>query len=149
MTSPNATLSPAAAVLAANIEADALNMVKDVYQGVNNIGSALTFNKLMTGRKVLNDAPAPMDGRTALLNTQDNVDLVDALKGLFQDSRCRQGTISRGFDGPHCRVRLLRKHFAGFADDRKRCIELYHQRRDSNRRIDHHYNGFVQDLQAG
>jgi hypothetical protein len=98
-------LEPAAAVLAANIEADALNMVKDVYQGVNNIGSALTFNKLMTGRKVLNDALAPMDGRTALLNTQDNVDLVDALKGLFQDSgavkeQYREGSMGRtaGFD---------------------------------------------------
>lgn len=98
-------LEPAAAVLAANIEADALNMVKDVYQGVNNIGSSLTFNKLMTGRKVLNDALAPMDGRTALLNTQDNVDLVDALKGLFQDSAAvkeqyREGAMGRtaGFD---------------------------------------------------
>lgn len=98
-------LEPAAAVLAANIEADALTMVKDVYQGVNNIGSSLTFNKLMTGRKVLNDALAPMDGRTALLNTQDNVDLVDALKGLFQDSAAvkeqyREGAMGRtaGFD---------------------------------------------------
>lgn len=99
-------LEPAMAVLAANIEADALSMSLDVYNNVNNIGSTLTMNKLMTGRKVLNDNLAPMDdNRTALLNTQDNVDLVDALKGLFQDSSAiskqyKEGMMGRtaGFD---------------------------------------------------
>lgn len=80
-------LQPAMAVLAANIEADAMTMFLDVYNAVNNIGSAITFNKVLTGRKVLNDNLTPMDSsRTALLNTQDNVDLVDSLKGLFQAS---------------------------------------------------------------
>lgn len=80
-------LQPAMAVLAANIESDAMSMFLDVYNNVNNIGSAITFNKVLTGRKVLNDNLAPMDNsRTAILNTQDNVDLVDALKGLFQSS---------------------------------------------------------------
>ena len=99
-------LDPAMAVLAANIEADALNMALDVYQNVNNIGTAVTFNKVLTSRKVLNDALAPMDNnRSILLNTQDNVDLVDALKGLFQDSSAikeqyREGSMGRtgGFD---------------------------------------------------
>lgn len=99
-------LDPAMAVLAANIEADALSMALDVYQNVNNIGSALTFGKVMGARKVLNDSLAPMDNnRSILLNTQDNVDLVDALKGLFQDSSAikeqyREGSMGRtgGFD---------------------------------------------------
>lgn len=99
-------LEPAMAVLAANIEADALSMALDVYQNVNNIGSAITFNKVLASRKVLNDALAPADNnRTILLNTQDNVDLVDALKGLFQDSieiskQYREGMMGRsaGFD---------------------------------------------------
>ena len=78
-------LEPAMAVLAANIEADALSMVKDVYQNVNNIGSAITLNKVLGGRKALTDALAPSDKRKLLLNTQDNLDLVDSLKGLFQD----------------------------------------------------------------
>lgn len=99
-------LDPAMAVLAANIEADALNMMKDVYNNVNNIGSAITFKRLMESRKVLNDNLAPMDNdRTVLLNTNDNVDLVDALKGLFQDSTAikeqyREGAMGRtgGFD---------------------------------------------------
>ena len=80
-------LQPAMSVLAANIEADALSMALDVYQSVNNIGSAITLSKVLGGRKMLQDALAPSDNqRTALLNTQDNADLVDALKGLFQDS---------------------------------------------------------------
>jgi hypothetical protein len=79
-------LEPAMTVLAANIEADALNMVKDVYQVVNNIGSAITLNKVLTARKLLTDALAPQSSRSLLLNTQDNLDLVDGLKGLFQDS---------------------------------------------------------------
>lgn len=99
-------LDPAMSVLAANIEADALSMMLDVYQSVSNIGSAITFGKLMSSRKVLNDALAPMDNnRSILLNTQDNVDLVDGLKGLFQDSTAikeqyREGSMGRtgGFD---------------------------------------------------
>jgi hypothetical protein len=80
-------LEPAMAVLAANIEADALSMYKDVYQQVGTIGSAATFKNILEGRKKMNDSLTPNDGkRTALLNTQQNVDLVDALKGLFQDS---------------------------------------------------------------
>lgn len=93
-------LEPAMAVLAANIESDALGMRKDVYNAVNNIGSAITFNKLMTARKILNDNLTPMDqNRTMLLNTQDNVDLVDALKGLFQDSAAIKEQYKEGMMG--------------------------------------------------
>jgi hypothetical protein len=53
---------------------------------VNNIGSAITLNKVLTARKLLTDALAPQSSRALLLNTQDNLDLVDGLKGLFQDS---------------------------------------------------------------
>lgn len=99
-------LEPAMAVLAANIESDALSMQLDVWNGVDNIGNALTMKKILEGRKKLNDNLAPMDSlRAALLNTQDNVDLVDALKGLFQDSNAikqqyREGMMGRtgGFD---------------------------------------------------
>jgi hypothetical protein len=99
-------LEPAMSVLAANIEADAMSMFLDVYNNVNNVGSAVTLNKILTGRKSLNDSLAPMDNnRTALLNTQDNVDLVDALKGLFHSSdsieeQYKEGKMGRtaGFD---------------------------------------------------
>ena len=99
-------IQPAASVLAASIEADALSMVKDVYNCVMNIGSALTFAKVMGARKLLVDNLTPLDDNlTALLNTQDTVDLVDALKGLFQDSQAikqqyREGILGRtaGFE---------------------------------------------------
>jgi hypothetical protein len=99
-------LDPAMSVLAASIEADAMTMYKDVYQEVANVGAAITFSKVLAARKILNDSLAPIDSdRTANLNTQDNVDLVDALKGLFQDSgqiaeQYREGMMGRtaGFD---------------------------------------------------
>jgi hypothetical protein len=98
-------LEPAMSVLAAAIEVDAMNMVNDVYNQVNNTGSAITLNKVLNARKILVDNLAPLGDRTCNLNTQDNVDLVDALKGLFQDStniakQYREGYMGRtaGFD---------------------------------------------------
>lgn len=92
-------ITPAMAQLAANIESDAFAMILDVYQAVNNIGSAATFAKILGGRKLLVDALAPPDGRFALLNTQDNVDLVDALKGLFQSSDAIEEQYKEGVMG--------------------------------------------------
>lgn len=98
-------LEPAMAVLAANIEADAFNMALDVYQTVNNIGSAITLNKVLTARKQLTDSLAAPSQRRLILNTQDNLDLVDGLKGLFHDStqiskQYREGMVgvTAGFD---------------------------------------------------
>lgn len=98
-------LEPAMSVLAANIEADAMSMYKDVWSQVNNHGQPATFAKILQGRKILVDNLAPLAGRTCNLNTQDNVDLVDALKGLFNDratisKQHREGFMGRtaGFD---------------------------------------------------
>lgn len=99
-------LEPAMSVLASNIEADAFSMINSVWNYVKNIGSAITFAKVLLGRKSLNDNLAPMDNhRFAILNTQDNADLVDALKGLFQDAvsikeQYKEGVMGRtaGFD---------------------------------------------------
>ena len=86
-------LEPAMSVLAANMEADALTMALDVYQSVSNVGSAITLNKVLAARKMLTDSLAPQSERKLVLNTQDNLDLVDGLKGLFQDS----ATISKQY----------------------------------------------------
>jgi hypothetical protein len=98
-------LEPAMSVLAANIEADAMNMYKDVYNQVNNHGLAASFAKVLEARKILVDNLAPLNARTCNLNTQDNVDLVDGLKGLFNDKptiskQNREGFMGRtaGFD---------------------------------------------------
>lgn len=99
-------LEPAMAVLAANIEADAFSMATDVYNQVNGMGSAQTFKNILLGRKALLDNLAPMDDQHYIrLNTQDNVDMVDSLKGLFQSSaeigkQYRDGVMGRtaGFE---------------------------------------------------
>lgn len=98
-------LEPAMSVLAAHIEADAMSMYKDVWAQVNNHGQKADFGKILQARKTLVDALAPLPDRTCNLNTQDNVDLVDALKGLFNpqegvSKQYREGYMGRtaGFD---------------------------------------------------
>ena len=99
-------IEPAMAVLAANVEADALGtMRKDIYQQANNTAAAITFANVLAGRRKLNDALAPPGDRTALLSSNDSANLVDALKGLFQDDgqiakQYREGYMGRtaGFD---------------------------------------------------
>jgi hypothetical protein len=99
-------IEPAMNVLAANIESTVLqNVYKKVYNQVDNVGQAATFKKILEGRKKLVDNLAPPTGLFACLNTQDNVDMVDALKGLFNDQRelakqYREGYLGRtaGFD---------------------------------------------------
>lgn len=93
-------LSPAMSVLAARMESDALGMALDVYNAVPNIAAAITMNKALGARKLLVDNLAPGSDRTMVLNTQDNLDLVDSLKGLFQDSaeiskQYREGIVGR------------------------------------------------------
>jgi len=97
-------LDPAMSVLAANVEADAMNMYKDVYNQVNNLGSAATLKKMLDGSKVLTDNLAPISDRCLNMNTTDNVDLVDAVKGLFNDpakisKNYREGMVANDFLG--------------------------------------------------
>jgi hypothetical protein len=98
-------LEPAMAQLAASVESDAFNMVKDVPNVVGAAGSATTFKNVLEARKKLSDNLAPNAERRLILNTQDNVDLVDSLKGLFQDSstisqQYKEGMVGKtaGFD---------------------------------------------------
>jgi hypothetical protein len=86
-------LEPAMSVLAANIEADAMNMYKDVYQSVWNSGSAFTYAKLLAGRVILQNGLAPMGKRTANVAPQPMADLVTDNKALFQN----QEQISKAF----------------------------------------------------
>lgn len=112
-------LDPMMSVLAANIEADALSMYKDVYNQVDNIGSAATLATILNGRKLLVDNLAG-NSFTANLNTQDNVDLVDALKGLFQDStqiakQYREGMMGRTSGFEFYENTLIPRHTTGTA----------------------------------
>lgn len=100
-------LEPAMAVLASSLEADAFSMYKDVYQQVGTPGT--TPNTLLTylqARARLNNSLTPMDAnRTTHLSPLATATIVDALKGLFQDSSAireqyREGSMGRtaGFD---------------------------------------------------
>lgn len=98
-------IEPAMARLAANIEADAMSMYKDVFNQVNNHGAAVTLAKVFDARKMLVDNLAPTSGRVANLNSQDNVDLINDVKGLFNaqetiSKQYREGYVGRtaGFD---------------------------------------------------
>lgn len=114
-------LDPAMSVLAANIEADALSMYKDVYNLVDQDGTAFTWNTVLNGRKVLNDNLAPMDNqRKCLLSTASSVKLVDALKGLFQDSteiskQYKEGMMGRSAGFDFFENTLLLNHTTGTA----------------------------------
>lgn len=95
-------LEPAMAVLAASIEADALQtMTKQVANLVDNDGNAITFLNFLNGRKLLEQNLAPPDAnRTALISNTHSPVLVNALKGLFQDSseissQYREGVMGR------------------------------------------------------
>jgi P22 coat protein - gene protein 5 len=98
-------LEPAMSVLAANIEADAMSMYKDVYQSIWNGGASATYNKVLDGRTILQRGLAPLNDRTANLNSLDMADLVKDTKTLFNDQKAvgeqyREGYMGRaaGFD---------------------------------------------------
>lgn len=111
-------IQPAMSVLAANIEADALTMLDDIYQVEDRSGSAVQFSNVLNTRKLLRDALAPNSGLKFILDTQANVDLVDALKGLFQDStqiskQYREGMIGRTAGFEFFENTLLPSHTTG------------------------------------
>ncbi|MET3414820.1 P22 phage major capsid protein family protein [Methylobacterium sp. 1030] len=87
-------LDPAMAVLAANIEADAFNMYKDVYQQVGAPGTVPNSLKVLNqARAKLTDSLAPTTDRSIILNTDAQVEISDALKGLFNP----QDKISKAY----------------------------------------------------
>ena len=99
-------LEPAMSVLAANVESKAFEMVKDVYQCVDNqTDNSMTLAVVLAARQKLVEALAPAGKWTSILTPADNVALVNQLKALFQDSTAikeqyREGMMGRtaGFD---------------------------------------------------
>jgi hypothetical protein len=80
-------IAPAAAIIAADIEAKSIATFTQVYNQINGMGAAQTFKNVLVARKMLLDNLAPQSKQWQIrINTQDNVDLVDSLKGLFQQS---------------------------------------------------------------
>ncbi len=95
-------LKPMIAALANKVDYDGMQKAKDVYQSVGTAGTtpAALLTYLQAGVK-LNNAAAPNDDqRAAILNPIANATLVDALKGLFNDTtevakQYRDGNMGR------------------------------------------------------
>jgi hypothetical protein len=100
-------LIPAMTRLAADIEADALSMYKDVYQERMELGAAVSLAHLLNVQKKLTDSLTPMTPRCLQLTTQDNVDLVVENK-LFLNDRAK---VSKQF-----RKGLIGNQYFGFDD---------------------------------
>lgn len=122
-------IAPAVSTLMAAVEADALSMYKDVYNQVANVGSAFTGAKVLAGRKLLMDNLAPTDQRHILLNTQDNVDLVDGNKSYFNDQaelskQYLEGAIGKGAGFAAYENTLLARHTTGSENGSSTTIQV-------------------------
>lgn len=100
-------LQPAMAVLASDIEADALNMTKDVSNLVGTAGTVPnTLKTYLDARARLNQNLAPKDDKRCIqTDSSASATIVNALNGLFHDSKevakqYRDGYMGRsaGFD---------------------------------------------------
>jgi hypothetical protein len=92
-------------VLAANIEADALNMYKEVYNLYDGDAAAFSFTSMQNAREILTNNLAPNDRRTMTMTPAHATKFMIDTKGLFQDSSAiseqyREGKMGRtgGFD---------------------------------------------------
>lgn len=92
-------LDPAMAVLAANIEADALSMYKDVWQSTWNGGSAATYNLALDTRTILQRSLASSNDRCALMDPRAMADVVKDTKSLFNDSTSISKQFKEGYMG--------------------------------------------------
>jgi hypothetical protein len=99
-------IEPAAAVLAASMESDAIQQCFAATYNETIVTGPQVFKNVLQARKILLDNLTPQSKQWQLrINTQDNVDMVDVLKGLFQQSTqiARQYTdgvmgLSGGFE---------------------------------------------------
>ncbi len=100
-------IEPAMSVLAANVEGDAFNMVKDVYNTVINESATMTTKDANRMNQKITDDLSPYSNRCLNLNTFDNVNLVGDAKGLFNP----QANIGRQY-----REGMVADQFFGFAE---------------------------------
>lgn len=88
-------LEPAMTQLAAYLETQALAMYKDVMNEWLDDGDTMTTLDVLEGMKILRDNLAP-DDLTLLLNTRDNVNLVNANTALFHSGSQLAGAFKEG-----------------------------------------------------
>lgn len=99
-------LEPAMAVLASDLENDALSMTKDVYNLVGTPGTTpASLLPYLQARTKLNQYLAPKNDRCLQMDSEASAVIVNALTGLFHDStqvskQYREGMMGRsaGYD---------------------------------------------------
>lgn len=92
-------IEPAMAVLAANIEADAMNMYQEVYNQYNATATTLAFKDVGQVMKILTDNLTPNSKRYLNMNTTEALDFIDAAKGLFHESTAIEKQYREGLMG--------------------------------------------------
>lgn len=93
-------IEPAMSVLAANVEYDALSMYKQVWNEISDVGGTPTYKSIQKAHgKLLSNLAPQGENINACLSVDDNIELVDALKGLFQDSAQIASQYRDGFMG--------------------------------------------------
>jgi len=98
-------IEPAMARLAAQVEADALTMSRDIYRQTGTPGTApSTFLTYATAQAILTDELSPLSKRCFHVKPMDMAIIVDALKGLFQSSeniasQYREGIMGTAIGG--------------------------------------------------
>lgn len=97
-------ISPAMSVLAANVEADAISMYKDVYNIVDQDAAAFSFSTITAGRERLTNMLAPPDMRNLNLTPEHTTKYLNDTKGLQNDSQSiskqyREGQIGGPLSG--------------------------------------------------
>lgn len=100
-------IEPAMAVLASDIEADAMSMAKDVYNTVIDNSNPVDRTDVLNMNKKITDGLSPYTNRCLNMNTADNVNLVDSLAGLFNPNANISGQYRQG---------LIQNQFLGFSE---------------------------------
>ncbi len=113
-------IKPAMSTLAANIEADALSMRRNVYNLVDGDAAAFSFASMSNANEILTNMLAPRSDRVCIMRPNHANKFRQDTKGLFQDSgaireQWREGMIGRtsGFD--NYENTLLLPHTTGTA----------------------------------
>ena len=113
-------IEPAMSVLAANIEADALNMYKDVYNLYDGDTLAYSFTSEANARQVLTDNLSPLSQRTLTMNTGHATKFMIDTKGLMHSAdniseQYMEGIVGRTAGMDHYENTLIPIHTTGTA----------------------------------
>ena len=108
-------LKPAMTRLAAAMEADALTMIKDIYQLSDQDGIAVTALTMGKAREILNNALCPYDGRNILWQSNRVPALVNSVSNNFHASKkpYMEGALGRAAGFEHYESSLVLPHTTG------------------------------------